>query len=658
MSASSAPPLQLDADSKGLTKQLESIPLESSLTITGLVCARPTDMVNSCQATGHVELRPSTVQVHSAAPAQLPVPVLQASGDRGTAADASRLAHRHLDMRDGPIARNIRVRSHVTHALRTALHEQDFIEVETPTLFRSTPEGAREFLVPTRSPGTVYALTQSPQQHKQLLMAGGIQRYFQVARCYRDEAGRSDRQPEFTQLDLEMSWVSADDIMALGSGLLRTAVAAAHKACQRWAHQAPIPACLPPTLPDAPLDVISYAEAISRYGVDRPDRRIPSAIHNASAPLAAALQQFKPWQAVLDALREESAAAARGVDGGASLASLAPHVPSIRVLHVPGGAGALSRKALDAVLHSVAARAESVGCNSAAWPQAQAGGNSPTLVPARVSESATWSGSSLGKLLSGSAQQAVAASVNAAPGDLLLFAAGFGDFPCKVLGLARGAIADAMGSQSGGPAMDALWVTGFPMFELASADADSSVAYRGEGGEGGASRLKAAHHPFTAPHPEHADALWSALSNIAEASAAGDADQVSALRQGCLSLTSDAYDLVVNGSELGGGSIRIHDMTRQQAVLQHALGLGPAQVSAFQHLLSALSHGAPPHGGIALGLDRTLSVLLGTASVRDVIAFPKSAGGRDAMTGAPSPPTVEQMEEYHFQWADSKQADR
>jgi len=619
--------------------------MESSVSITGIVRARPADMANSAQASGAVELLPRSLQVHSRAPAQLPVPVLQAKAARGSGADAVRLAHRHLDMRDGPIARNVRVRSAVTHALRSALHDRDFIEVETPTLFKSTPEGAREFFVPTRSAGTVYALTQSPQQYKQLLMAGGIQRYFQVARCYRDEAGRSDRQPEFTQLDLEMSWVSAADIMELGTQLLRTAVHSAQAACSKWAHQAPVPASICSSLPEGPFDVLSYALALSRYGVDRPDRRVPSTIHNVNTQIQGVLSEFKPWQGVLDALCLTQDQGAAHMDEGA-LASLAPSVPSVRVLHVPGGATALSRKALDTLLQGVSARSASVGCNSTA-SGAAADWNSSTLVAARVPDSAgPWTGCSLGKLLPVSTQAAVASSVDATDGDLLLFAAGFGDYPCKLLGLARLALSDAMGGVSEDTPMDPLWVTGFPMFELASADTDASVAYRGTG-----SRLKAAHHPFTAPHPEHSEHLWGLLDAIQAASAADDAARVSQLREDCLVVTSDAYDLVVNGSELGGGSIRIHNTQQQEAVLKHALGLDGSQIAAFRHLLEALSHGAPPHGGIALGVDRTLSVLLGTASVRDVIAFPKSAGGRDAMTGAPSPPTAEQMAEYHFTWA-------
>ena len=626
--------------------QLESMHLESAITVSGVVRARPADMVNPEQATGAVELLPSAVRQHSTVPAALPVPVLQASMQRGAAADSSRLAYRYLDMRDGPIARNLRVRSAVTHALRSALHEQDFVEVETPTLFRSTPEGAREFLVPTRSPGTVYALTQSPQQYKQLLMVGGMQKYFQVARCYRDEAGRSDRQPEFTQLDLEMSWVTSAEVRQLGTQLLRTAVQAAAQACRKWAHQAPIPSSLSCSLPDTPLDVLSYATAVGRYGVDRPDRRIPSTIHDASHTLATNLSDFAPWAAALGALKG-------GVGGQSeqreehSLASLGPRVPSVRVLCVPSGATALSRKVLDGVLHGVSARCATVGSNSGAAGGGT--GNSPTLVPARVPASpGPWTGSSLGKVLPQQAQDAVQRVTGAAPGDLLVFAAGFGDYPCKLLGMARLALSDAMGGVPSDAPMDPLWVTGFPMFELASADEDASVAYRG-----GGSRLKAAHHPFTAPHPEHSEQLWSALERISAACSAGDDALASSLREDCLSITSDAYDLVVNGSELGGGSIRIHDAGQQRAVLQHALGLGAAQVASFDHLLGALSHGAPPHGGIALGLDRTLSVLLGTQSVRDVIAFPKSAGGRDAMTGAPSPPTAEQMAEYHFSWAGS-----
>ena len=618
----------------GLAAKLSSVTLESAVTVQGRVAARPDGQANANQPTGEVELEVSAISVDGLA-SPLPIQVCSATeaaaNPDARGSEAARLTHRHLDLRGALLQRNLRVRSAVVHALRCALHDDDFVEVETPTLFRSTPEGAREFLVPSRSHGTVYALTQSPQQHKQLLMAGGMQRYFQVARCYRDEGGRSDRQPEFTQLDLELSWVDLPGMLHRIEGLFRTALSAAVGAAQRLQHVHPVPALLLHPPPAAPLPRLAYSDVMARFGSDRPDRRVPYHISDVTSVFAAepASAGFKPWAHALGGWRGQS--------------GLAPHHSSVRVLHVPGGGRQLSRKALDTLLQGVSASAASLGSNTQGL--AVAAGNSPLLVPARVVDPAEpWTGSGVAKILTLAQQQQVADMVGGVQeGDLLVFAAGWGEHGPRLLGKVREVLASALCPVPPDAGMDAYFVTDFPMFELAASDEDAAAVYRdAAGGEGGVS-LKATHHPFTAP-ADHA-ALQAVLEQVQRGDVLGG-------RLAALDLTSAAYDLVVNGAELGGGSLRLHQRSVQEGVLVHLLGLPDHHVRGFEHLLQALEHGTPPHGGVALGLDRTLAVLLGSDSIRDVIAFPKSTGGRDLMSGAPAPPSEAQMAEYGFKWSE------
>ncbi|MEO7746518.1 MAG: aspartate--tRNA ligase [Actinomycetota bacterium] len=516
---------------------------EFCLRVTGEVGIRPAGNENPALPTGAVELVATDVEVLSES-APLPFQI----DERVDVGEEARLRHRYLDLRRPGPAAAIRLRSEVNHAARAVLHGRGFVEVETPTLTRSTPEGARDFLVPARlQPGSWYALPQSPQLFKQLLMVAGMERYYQIARCYRDEDFRADRQPEFTQLDIEMSFVDQDDVIELGEAI---AVAL----WQLIGHEIPLP-----------IPRITYAESMRRYGNDKPDLRFGLELVECTEFFADTT--FRVFQA-----------------------------PYVGAVVMPGGAGQ-PRKQLDAWQDWAKQR----GAKGLAYVLVGADGEL---------------GGPVAKNLTDAERAGLAAHVGAEPGDCVFFAAGPVTPSRALLGAARNEIA-RRGDLIEKDAWRFVWVVDAPMFEpTAAAEASGDVAV-------GSGAWTAVHHAFTSPKPEFLDTF--------------DTDPEAALAY--------AYDLVCNGNEIGGGSIRIHRREVQQRVFA-LMGLDETQAQEkFGFLLDAFAFGAPPHGGIALGWDRICALLSGTDSIRDVIAFPKSGGGFDPLTSAPAPITAAQRKE-------------
>ncbi|MGA8995415.1 MAG: aspartate--tRNA ligase [Nocardioidaceae bacterium] len=522
-----------------------SLRAEYCLRITGQVSARPQGNQNPQLPTGDIEVIAGEggVEVLSAA-AALPFPI----DDHVDVGEEVRLAHRYLDLRRSGPAAALRLRSEVNRAARGVLGERGFVEIETPTLTRSTPEGARDFLVPARlQPGSWYALPQSPQLFKQLLMVAGMERYYQIARCYRDEDFRADRQPEFTQLDIEMSFVEQDDVIALAEEVL-TAVwrLAGHELA-------------------TPLPRITYAEAMARYGTDKPDLRLGLELSECT-----------------DYFRETTFRVFQAAYVGAVV--------------MPGGA-AQPRKQLDAWQEWAKQR----GAKGLAYVLVQPDGELTGPVA---------------KNLSDRERAGLAAHVGAAPGDCVFFAAGAAKSSRALLGAARLEI-----GRRGGLVDESdwsfVWVVDAPLFEPAGeATAAGDVAV-------GSGAWTAVHHAFTSPKPDCLDTF--------------DTEPGSALAY--------AYDIVCNGNEIGGGSIRIHREDVQKRVFA-VMGLSEEEAEEkFGFLLQAFAFGAPPHGGIAFGWDRICALLAGTDSIRDVIAFPKTGAGYDPLTAAPAPITPQQRKE-------------
>jgi aspartyl-tRNA synthetase len=513
---------------------------ESCIQITGDVSRRPAGNENPALATGDIEVIATTVEMLNEA-AALPFQ-LDEHQDVG---EETRLKYRYLDLRRSGPAEAIRLRSKVNQAARDVLLAHDFVEIETPTLTRSTPEGARDFLVPARlRPGSWYALPQSPQLFKQLLMVSGFERYFQIARCYRDEDFRADRQPEFTQLDIEMSFADQDDVIALSEQI----VAALWKLVG-YDIATPIPR-------------MTYHDAMNRYGSDKPDLRFGQELADVTTHFANTT--FRVFQA--------------------------PYVGA--VVH-PGGASQ-TRKELDGWQDWAKAR----GAKGLAYVLV---GDDGAL------------GGPVAKNLSDDEKAGLAELVGAGPGDAIYFAAGFRKASQALLGAARLEIGRWAGliDQS---AWSFLWVVDAPLFEPVAETDDVAV---------GSGVWTAVHHAFTSPKPDYLDTF--------------DTDPGPALAY--------AYDLVCNGNEIGGGSIRIHRRDVQERVFD-VMGLSAEQVQEkFGFLLEAFKYGAPPHGGIAFGWDRVVALLAGSESIRDVIAFPKTGGGFDPLTAAPAPITPEQRKE-------------
>ena len=508
---------------------------EYCLKIIGEVSKRPSGNENSNIPTGEIEIIAKEVEILSEA-APLPFPV--DSGEDVEVNEEVRLRYRYLDLRrEGPAA-NLRLRSKVTSTIRRVMEAEQFHEIETPYLTRSTPEGARDFLVPVRlQPGSWYALPQSPQLFKQLLMVAGMERYYQIARCFRDEDFRADRQPEFTQLDIEMSFIDQEDILALTEKLL----AEIWKTVKNYSIKTPI-------------ERMTYKDAMNQYGSDKPDRRFGCKLVEMTEFFSQT--NFRVFQAEY-----------------------------VGAVVMPGGA-ASPRRELDAWQDWAKAR----GAKGLAYILVQDDGTLAGPVAKNLSENEI---------------AGVAAKANAKPGDAIFFAAGNKRDSQSLLGAVRLEIGKRCNLIDENQ-WEFLWVVDAPMFEPTD--------------DGG---WTAVHHPFTGPKPEFAKTFVT--------------DPGSALAY--------AYDIVLNGTELGGGSIRIHDQKIQREVFK-VIGLTDAEASSkFGFLLEAFQYGPPPHGGIALGLDRLAALLSGSDSIREVIAFPKTASGGDPLTGAPTPITPAQRKE-------------
>ncbi len=508
---------------------------EFVIRVTGVVRARLEGTVNKNLPTGEIELGECVVEIlRTAEPPPFPI---DARADK--VEESTRLQHRYLDIRRERMQRNLRVRAKVNSAIRRAMEAQDFVEVETPMLVPSTPEGAREFLVPSRKePGSFYALPQSPQLFKQLLMVAGIDRYYQIARCLRDEDLRADRQYEFMQLDAEMSFVSQDDVLeAISEAVMAAAEAATGER--------------PPA-----IERITWHDAMNRFGVDKPDLRFGMELTELTDAFAST--EFKAF-------------------AGAA---------SIKGINASGKAEEMGRNKLDGLTD----RAKKIGAKGLVWLKVGADGSLDSPVA---------------KFLSADEQAELLRRLAGVPGDLILIVADDWEMTCEVLGTLRNDLGRPPVWQ--GP-YRYVWVTEFPLF----------IGRNKETG-----KPKPGHHPFCRPHPDDLDKFET------------DPMAVRAL----------AYDLVLNGWELGSGSIRIHESDLQRRVF-NALGISDEEADKkFGFFLRPFEYGAPPHGGFAFGIDRLVAILAGEENIREVIAFPKTQSGSDPMTNAPTPPSPSQLAE-------------
>ena len=529
---------------------------ESVILITGVVKPREANTVNPKMATGEIEVSARTLTVENMAET-LPFPLEDAKADKVN--EDLRLQYRYLDLRRERMRKLLKLRSDANKSIRDSLSDEGFLEVETPMLFKSTPEGAREFLVPSRlNPGEFYALSQSPQQYKQMLMVAGVERYYSMARCFRDEDLRADRQPEFTQVDLEMSFIEREDMYALIEKVLS----------RLWKDVMNIDV---PT----PFPRLTYKDAMNRYGVDKPDTRFDIELADLSGIFANT--GFKVFKSVLES-------------GGVIKAINAKGLGDISQGEV---------KAMEDV-------AKSMGAKGLAY------------IVVRGDDPANWR-SPLLKFFSPEELNAMREQMGIEDGDLILFAAADWERACTILGRIRLECAQLLVKREkltiSSDQYNFLWVVDFPLMLF---DEDEG-------------RYVAAHHPFTAPHPDDLDKLDTDTKNC----------------------RSQAYDIVLNGSEIGGGSIRIHQPELQDRVFKNVLGLDPAKVDElFGYMLKAFKFGAPPHGGIALGFDRLCAIMGKAKSIRDVIAFPKTQKGQDMMTSAPGPATAKQLRDLHIATVD------
>ncbi len=534
-----------------LFAQAAGLRSECVVSLTGKVRHRPAGTNNAKIPTGEVEVAVAALEVLNMAdvlPFQIDDPEAAAK-----VAEDIRLQYRYLDLRRPEMARNLKVRSKVAIATRQFMDEQGFLEVETPTLFKSTPEGAREFLVPNRrEAGTFYALPQSPQQFKQILMVAGVEKYFQLARCYRDEDLRADRQPEFTQIDIEMSFIDREDIYALIEGLLKRV----------WKTALNIDI-------STPFKRLTFEEALNRYGIDKPDTRF-------GMELADFTQEFKP-----STFKVFSGAIANG--------------GVVKALNAKGLAGATQGQ-----IETMTEYAKSFGAKGLAFIKVENGEWKSPIV----------------KFFSEAEKAALTQKLAIQEGDLILFAADQWLNACEILGKIRLYCADvlkAQGKLTIDPSrFDFLWVIEFPLLGF---DREQNRWY-------------SSHHPFTAPVREDIPLLKTDPKKV----------------------RGQHYDVVVNGVELGGGSIRIHQPHVQKTIFEELLQIPPEETKLrFGYLLEAFRYGAPPHGGIALGFDRLIAILCHTPSIRDVIAFPKTAKGTCLMTNSPSPVSPKQLRELYIE---------
>ena len=534
-----------------LTKQAHQLGYEDVIQVEGKVAARAPGMANPRMPTGDIEIVPDKLVILNRADV-LPFPV----ADGEPANEDLRLNYRYVDLRRPQMSRNLRLRHRVTKAARDFLDEQGFVEIETPILSKSTPEGARDFLVPSRiMKGKFYALPQAPQQYKQLLMVGGVEKYFQIAKCFRDEDLRSDRQPEFTQIDIEASFITPEDIYSLVEGLL----AALFRAGRGVEITTPFPRT-------------THAQAMDEFGSDKPDRRF--AMHLVNLAEIFRDSSFKMFRGALDS-------------GGA-----------VKAINAKGFASLTTGQSDD-----LTEMAKHYGAKGLAMIKVENGEWKSPLV----------------KFFSDTEKEALRSKLLVEEGDLILFVADKWEVVCEVLGRIRLRIAEMQKLTANSDRLDFLWVTDFPLLAFDAAE----------------KKWNAVHHPFTRPKAEDVAKLE-----------AGDFANVRA----------EAYDVVLNGVELGGGSIRIHEQDLQAKVFA-ALGVSAEnQQTLFGHILRAFRLGAPPHGGIAFGLDRIVMMIAGEETIREVIAFPKNNRAIDLMSQSPSDVDERQLRELGIKLSEEKKA--
>jgi aspartyl-tRNA synthetase len=535
-------------ENAAVAKQAHSLHSEDVIQVTGKVAARVPGTENPKLATGEIEVVPNELRVLNRAedlPFQLDAEIHN---------EDLRLTYRYYDLRRPRFAQNLQLRHRAAKATRDYLDSQGYVEVETPILSKSTPEGARDFLVPSRlMPGKFYALPQAPQQYKQLLMVAGVEKYFQVAKCFRDEDLRADRQPEFTQIDIEASFVRPDDIFVLTEGMLTAIFKAARQLEIR-----------------APFDRLTYRDAVSRYGSDKPDRRFGMELVDLGEDFSGS--DFKVFRAALDS-------------GGV-----------VKAINAKGFAGITIGQA-----DELTEIAKTFGAKGLAFIKVENGEWKSPIV----------------KFFSESEKSALRSKLKIEERDLILFAGDKWEIACEVLGRIRLRVAEIQKLIADSEVWDFLWVTDFPLMQWSAEE----------------NKWTAMHHPFTRPKAEDVPLL--------------DAKKFSEIR-------AEAYDVVLNGVEIGGGSMRIHEPELQEKMFE-ALGLSAQdRQSLFGHLLRALRLGAPPHGGIALGLDRLVMLICGEQSIRDVIAFPKNNRGMDLMTQSPADVDPRQLRELSIKLAGEK----
>ena len=610
------------ANQLDMYQQLTQLPLESCIAIQASRHPRPTEMIQLQQMNGDIEMRIIQLTIHNRCTATLPF-TLESSTD--VLNEELRLRHRYIDLRRPWMQTILRLRSTIARSIRETLLADGFVEVETPILFKSTPEGADEFIVPTRHHGRFYALPQSPQQHKQMLMVGGVDKYFQIARCFRDEGSRADRQPEFTQIDMEMAFIQPSDMMAQIERMLESILT------NNWANQINR---FPP--PQFPLKRVAYNDALRDYGLDKPDQRYGMKLHNLTPLIRATLS---------------SSSAASSISCPIFSSVLSSPFGSIHAIAVPS-LSELSRKELDAFQQQIGKNVLIVKHKDGALKTPGAFQQLFAHEPFKI------------ELLKQIPLQAGdALLVTSSPNSSLAL-----DTLGKVRIMAAHKLVDKKKLAISAQQLEMFWVVDFPLFKFTL---PHDLTQPGTVVSLESLQLASMHHPFTAPVEEDLPKLIQLYEQLEDARhrlglesirmVPLNIEQIDTLR----SIRGQNYDVVCNGIELGGGSIRLHD-AQQQTMILSMIG---APLHVFDHILLALRFGAPPHGGIALGLDRIVALLgagfqeLGSPSssspyglslpIREVIAFPKTSSGQDLLVAAPSQVNQETLKQYHIQTIES-----